>query len=97
MDIQEVKSEIERLEQADTNYSNCSKLAVLYSINDHHKSQPVSKAEKYSFGSSEFLTVASRASIEDVLEVIDEHLEAIMLLHPKEYKAVINKIKEKMA
>lgn len=35
MDMHEIEKEISILEQGDTTYQNCSKLAVLYSIRDH--------------------------------------------------------------
>lgn len=97
LDMQEVNQEIARLEKEETTYPNCSKLAVLYSISDHNQSQErrIDSIEEYSFGSSEFLTLASRAPIEDVLSILDEHLEAVALIYPKEYSAVIRKIKER--
>lgn len=90
MDMHEIEKEISILEQSDTTYQNCSKLAVLYSIRDH---QSKKKMAEYSHASSEFLSVAYQAPIDDVMRIIDEHMDAIQLLHPKEYSAIINKIK----
>lgn len=91
MDIQEINVEIEKLEQSETNYQNCSKLAVLYSIRDHYRDN--TKMARYSYGSSEFLLTVSEAPMDGVLNILDEHMDAIQLLHPKEYTALINKIK----
>ena len=90
MDIKEIEVEIDKLEQAETNYQNCSKLAVLYTIKDHFKSK---KTAGYSYSASEFLLAVNEAPLDEALKVIDEHMEAIKLLYPKEYSAVIRKLK----
>lgn len=90
MNATEIQEEIERLEKEETSYSNCVKLAVLYTVlNNYRDQQPTS-----SYGSSEFLLVCSQQPIDKVLDVIDEHMEAIKLLYPKEYNLIIKKIKE---
>lgn len=43
---------------------------------------------------SEFMNVCSKKDIAAVLEVLDEHMEAIKLLYPKEYDSIIEKIKD---
>lgn len=91
MNIQEIELEIGNLEDAETTYQNCTKLAVLYSIRDH-LNKP-SKMTGYSYGSSEFLLNVSKAPIDGVLEILDEHMETIKLLHPKEYNVIISRIK----
>ena len=37
IDIKEVEKEIEKLENKDTSYSICEKLAILYIVRDHLK------------------------------------------------------------
>lgn len=93
MDINEIRTEIERLEQNETTYENCSKLAVLYSVRDHFKDQKDMLAG-YSYGRSEFLMAVAEAPIDGVLDILDEHLGAVQILYPKEYSAVLNKIKK---
>lgn len=90
--MKEINSEIERLEQTEANYQNCNKLAVLYVIRDHME-QPKPKIAEYSYAGSEFLLAASGAPIDGVLHVVDEHMECIKALYPKEYAAIIDKIK----
>lgn len=99
MDIREVKAEINRLEGSETNYQNCNRLAVLYIIEEHLGGQPETvitpKEAEYSIPkSSEFLEVVSRAPLSGVLSVMDEHMECIKALYPKEYSVIINKIME---
>lgn len=94
IDYDEVMEEINRLEQDETTYHNCSKLAVLYSIKDHKKEEKPLYQKEYSYASSEFMSIAQRTSIDRVLNVLDEHLEAVKLLYPKEYSAIMRKLKE---
>ena len=91
MNIEEINSEIERLEVSQTNYENCSKLSILYIIRDH-MAKPNRIAE-YNNPTSEFLNVVGGAPVNDVLLIIDEHMECMKLLYPKEYSAIINRIK----
>lgn len=96
MNIREIKSEISRLEKEDTTYSNCSKLAVLYNVIerlDQDKPEPV-RTPQYSYAESEFLSVVAQAPIDEVMQIMNEHMEAIQLLYPKEYASIIRKIKE---
>lgn len=101
MDIKEVEKEIAELEIGPTTYSACEKLAMLYGVrNGMRKQEPQKEATLppygYSFASepsSEFVEAARVAPFEDFLKVMDEHMEAILAVYPKEYKAVIRKIK----
>lgn len=40
MDMYMINDTIEELEQSDTNFANCDKLAMLYIIKDHYKKYP---------------------------------------------------------
>lgn len=94
MNVQEVKDEVKRLEGSETTYENCCKLAVLYSIVDHLDGMQKTKITGQSFGSSEFLLAVESAPIDGVLRIMDEHMAGISVLYPKEYSAIIRKIKE---
>ena len=43
---------------------------------------------------SEFINACSQKGIEGVLKVLDEHMQAIKLLYPKEYDSIIEKIRD---
>ena len=91
MNSDEIRAEIIRLEKEETTYQNCSKLAVLYSVIEHlGKQEPA----EYSYGESEFLTVVSQAPLTGVMEILDEHMNAVQVLYPKEYTALIRRMKE---
>lgn len=90
IDLNILDNEIERLEADDMNYQTCSRLADLYSVRDHYR--PI--YSKYSYSQSEFLQACGTAPYEAVLNVLDEHMQCINALYPKEYSAIIRKIKE---
>lgn len=90
------------------NASTCIKLAAFYTILNNlypeQKQEPV-EDRFYDMPSyneyvpqirtgSEFMDVCSQKDIVAVLEVLDEHMEAIKLLYPKEYDSIIEKIRE---
>lgn len=75
-----------------TNYENCSKLSILYIIRNNIDKAKV--IDEYLETTSEFLSVVSGAPIKDVLLIINEHLDCIKALYPKEYSAIINRIKD---
>ncbi len=86
------------------NANTCIKLAAYYTIlnNLYPKTEEVSypsiveKQAKIPLISneSEFMDICSSKEIKSVLEVLNEHFEAIKLLYPKEYESVIEKIKD---
>ena len=89
MSATEIQEEIDRLENEETTYGNCTKLAVLYTVRENYRQLPSS-----SYGSSEFLLACSACPIDRVLNILDEHMDCIKALYPKEYSAIIKKIRE---
>lgn len=104
LDMDEIRSEIARLENGNTTYSAVEKLAMLYIVQERNAPTPepepveIQQMPRYAYASapeppqSDFLEAVSKVPIDKALQVIDEHMEAIKLLYPKEYTAVINKI-----
>lgn len=93
MNLNEIENEIERLENSETTYDTCYKLAALYAVRDRMGRKTTRKAE-YSFARSEFINAVNDAPLDGVLDILDEHMECIKILHGKEYSAIIRKIKE---
>ena len=101
MNIEEIKKEIIELERADTNYPNVQRLSWLYTVYDHmaddkapiiaNKVQNIMPT--YS-DIGEFGEVVSGVSIDGLMNVLNEHMEVIKLLYPKEYQAVLQRIRE---
>lgn len=104
LDMDEIRSEIARLENEKTTFSSVEKLAMLYIVQDRNSPTPepepveIQQMPRYAYAAeptapkSDFLEAVGKVPIEKALDVLDEHMEAIKLLYPKEYKAVINKI-----
>lgn len=45
-------------------------------------------------GTSEFLTTCNGVPVEAVLKILDEHMEAIRVLYPKEFEAIMHRLEE---
>ena len=99
LNYDEIKCEIERLEHAGTTYANVEKLAMLYQVMNNapdrsERSAPILKYSYAQASDSEFIRAIKDAPIDGVINIIDEHLEAVRILYPKEYNAVLLKISE---
>lgn len=99
MNIDEIRNEIEMMEQADTTWQNIQRLAWLYTVHDHMADgrNPIVAHEirnvmpEYA---GEFGQAVSGRKIDDLMSVLSEHMAVIKILHPKEYQAVIERISE---
>ena len=99
MNIDEIRNEIEMMEQADTTWQNIQRLAWLYTVHDHMADgrHPIIAHEVRTVMpdyAGEFGKAVSGASIDDIMNVLSEHMAVIKILHPKEYQAVIERISE---
>lgn len=90
IDVSIINDEIEALESGETDYDTCERLACLYTVRNEMKQR---EAEKKALASSDFLAASVGAPITDLMKVLDEHMEAIRVLYPKEYESVVSKIK----
>ena len=84
--------------------STCQLMASCYTILDHlfpdnSRSADPAPVQMYSMapevetGGSEFVQAGRDAGMSRLLEVLDEHMECIKTLYPKEYAAVIRLLK----
>lgn len=95
LSIEEVERTILELEKRDTTYATCERLAWLYIVHDHLTQRIVQeKARAADMEGSPFLAACSGAEIAEILRVMNEHMEAVRVIYPKEYSTVIEKIKE---
>ena len=86
--LEEVEKTILELEQKDTSYAVCEKLAYLYIVKDHIK--PAS-AQEFRFG-SEFIRAISGKDSGSVLKILDELMSTLKIVQSKLYDAVIAEI-----
>lgn len=95
IDLDEINAEIARLEAGKTTYSAVEKLGLLYIVRDNLGGNRMEKGYSYaSAPKSEFVQLAENAPKDGLLMVLDEHFEAIRALYPKEYDAVLRKIRD---
>lgn len=106
MDLNEINAEIAKLEAGGTNYAVCEKLACLYTVRDglQNVREPERTRNEYSYASnprqivadepqSEFSQAAYSVPVDALISVMDEHMEAIRAIYPKEYTAVVERLK----
>lgn len=109
MDLNEINAEIAKLEAGGTNYAVCEKLACLYTVRDGFQNgrepERVRKVEEYSYSASnprqivtdepqsEFEQAAYSVPVDVLISVVNEHMEAIRAIYPKEYSTIVERLK----
>lgn len=95
MNIAEITEEIMKLEQSETNWTNIQRLAWLYTVSEHMRgSVEVPAANRMPVYAGEFGEVVSGKDIDAMMNVLSEHMAVIKILHPREYEAVLDRIRE---
>lgn len=92
---------IEECRAAKPTASTCQLMASCYTILDHlfpdtsrSVDPPVQMYSMASAPDSEFVQAAISAGMDRTLEVLNEHMECIRALYPKEYTAVLRMLSE---
>lgn len=87
--------EIEKLESQPMSYSVADKLATLYIVRDHSlPKESFPKGITPELNGNEFFEAVSNVDITELLDVLNEHMTVVQLLLPKEYEALVQKIKD---
>lgn len=95
---EELLDAIKEIQGKEPTYANCEKLATFYTLLRYLYSEE--EGQSYDSGTfnelngSEFREAISGKDIGKVIDVLDEHMEVVMVLFPKEYRAVIRRIEE---
>ena len=91
INIDIIEKEILELESRDASWANIEHLAWLYIVHDHltHPNEATTGV----YEGSEFKRVCSKVPAGPLIEILAEHMTCIQVLHPKEYAAIISKIK----
>ena len=105
MDIQEIERAMHVLACGETTYETVSRLAALKVVHDHlTQTADAQVPQAYSAApapqsdppprmtGSEFLEALSEVPYEDAMMVLDEHLEALKVVCPKEYESVMRRL-----
>ena len=100
MDIMQINRRIQELEAEETTWQNVEKLAMLYCVYDHlngetHTVRAQSVVDVMpECGIGEFEEACTGTPILKLIDVLSEHMAVAKTLYPKEYQAVISRIKE---
>ena len=107
MDIDEINEHIRKLKCEETCWQSVNKLAALCTVRDELKEEDKAQANDsttrsapastaYStaaeLSKSEFVEAASSVPFSGLMDVLDEHMNAIKMVYPKEYELVMRKI-----
>ena len=95
IDLETIEREINELEaRGDTTYSLCERLSWLYIVRDHLVKPIQAEAQVTDvLQGSDFLEAASGVDYADLMGVLDEHMEALKVVMPRQYDAVMEKIR----
>lgn len=89
-----IEREISELEARETSYAVCERLSWLYTVRDHLAGKVEAKVERVPWaGESEFLQLAEGVDVAALLSIMDQHMEALKVVFPKEYEAVMAKVR----
>ena len=108
IDLREIDETIDELKRHGNSIQAAERLAMLYIAREYMSKEnaaqtmqeyaqaavPKTQARVSTKRTSEFLTACDGAPIEGILDVLDEHMEVIRLLYPKEYDAIVKRIEE---
>jgi hypothetical protein len=88
-----IEKEIAELEaRGETTYAQCERLAWLYICRDHLLPTKEDARTRELHG-SEFLEACSDKPYPALMKVLDEHIDAIRVIYPKEYEGLMARIK----
>lgn len=92
IDLNAVNEEIKRLEEDDLTYRIAEKLAVLYII--RREGDTGTATRSVDDNPTEFEMIANIISKSKLIEALNEHVEAVRIMYPKEYELIMEKIRK---
>lgn len=87
IDLTEINGEIEKLEGQPLSYQTIERLSWLYTVRDH-----AAKPAVGCFGDSPCMTACAGKPLDQVMSVVDELMDTLLILHPRLYDAVMNRL-----
>jgi hypothetical protein len=88
-----IEEHIADLEDRETTYSNCEKLACLYIVRDHLKAETESSRTSTASDDSVYNAVKS-LDYEEVRDALASALKIIKTMHPAMYEEMMAKLQE---
>lgn len=103
LNLHEIESTIQELKESGTSVSAAEKLALLYIARDYmmreeeeaqsRRSPAPQIVQQLDEPMSDFRAACAGVPVDVVLDALDMHMEAIKVIYPREYEAVIKKIR----
>ena len=94
INLDEINVEIEKLESQPVTYTTIQRLSWLYTVRDHNTvGQKPTMTGTIPEGDSEFMCACRCGSVSSVMIVMDELMDAINVIQPRLYDAVMRKLK----
>lgn len=90
--LETVEREIDELESRETTYRVCERLSWLYTVRDHLLPTKADQSTQFMSG-SDFLTACSGVNYPELMRILDEHMSALSVVQPKQYEAVLDRIR----
>lgn len=91
---EELLDAIRECEQKTPSYSNCEKLLTFRSLLKELYPDEENRMQSFDVDqSNEFMRAIADKDMTKVINVLDEHMKVVQALFPKEYQAVLNKIR----
>lgn len=93
IDLDEIEREISMLEARENSYATLERLAWLYTV--RREITPKLATQTVSVNpSSEFLEACQETPFSSLLAVLDEHMDALKVVYPREHAALLSRIRE---
>lgn len=87
--LDEINSEIAKLESQPASYAMIERLSWFYTVRDHMTKETGETIT----GETDFLKACSGRPVCQVMAVIDDLMDALMVIQPRLYHAVMSKIR----
>ena len=94
MDLILLKNDIEELKNAPTTPANVQRLAMLMIVYDQMANEPKIVQRLPDVGEGEFQKAISGKQLDPLIELLTEHMAVVQVIMPKEYRALLDEIKE---
>lgn len=94
IDLNEIEETIDVfMTTHDTTFYTCSKLADMFIVMDHLKASKEADLTTQETHGSEFLEACSGVPYPALMRVLDEHMSALRVVQPREYEALMGRIR----
>lgn len=92
--LETIERTIDELESREESFRLCERLAWLYIVRDHLMDKYKTKTRKTRLRGSEFFELVNDVDYNELMGVLDEHMQTLYVVNPKLYESTMQKIRE---